>query len=393
MPMKRTIVMVTGLVLLGAPLASQQKSAPPKARYAMDVGTVTGLGAMGGGMGGAMAMMFGGGGREARELHLRLGSTLVPVKGAAQADHFFLPIAKLGKSVPLLAPETGVAREPSGLPEKFERPRGRLLLFWGCGARAPKGQPVVIDFAKLAAGQMPPGLMTLRVPRDPGPTAANSRSYAEWPNRKSAKPPGSASSLIGAHRIAATYAPEIQFALTQDYMAGLTATTTPAGGATQLRWNAVPAATGYSAWAFGATLDGGGAPRDMVWWTSANGREFGGGLWDWLAPETVARLVGEKLVMPPAQTSCLIPAEVRAAAPDMMFGNLIAFGPEANFAYPPRPANPATPWAPDWSARVRYRSMTSWMIGGPAMGNVQGDTPAPKPCKPSVLGVLSGRGC
>ena len=77
----------------------------------------------------------------------------------------------------------------------------------------------------------------------------------------------------------------------------------------------------------------------------------------------------------------------------MMFGNLIAFGPEANFAYPPRPANPATPWAPDWSARVRYRSMTSWMIGGPAMGNAQGDTPAPKPCKPSVLGVLSGRGC
>ena len=37
-------------------------------------------------------------------------------------------------------------------------PRGRLLLFWGCGERAPAGQPVILDFAKLARGEVPPGL-------------------------------------------------------------------------------------------------------------------------------------------------------------------------------------------------------------------------------------------
>ena len=54
------------------------------------------------------------------------------------------------------------------------------------------GQPVIIDFAKVAAGQMPPGLFSTNVPVDRGPNAANSRTYAEWPNKKSSKPPASA---------------------------------------------------------------------------------------------------------------------------------------------------------------------------------------------------------
>src|SRR3546814_19439284 len=47
----------------------------------------------------------------------------------------------------------------------FERPKGRMLLFWGCGAKPGPGQPVVIDFSKLAAGQMPPNLFTSTIPR------------------------------------------------------------------------------------------------------------------------------------------------------------------------------------------------------------------------------------
>lgn len=386
------------IATLGLASVQAQKNtaaAPPgtKARYAMDVGTMTGMAGMGGGMGGAMSMMFGGGNKEARELRLRIGSTAT-APASPTADHYFLPAAKLGKSVPLLIPE----KQPvEGAPAEFQRPKGRLILFWGCGAKAQKGQPVIIDFAKVAAGQMPPGLFSTNVPVDRGPTASNSRTYAEWPNKKSGKPPSSGSSLLGAHRIASNYAPEIAFSLTQDYMAGLTGKSTNVNGATILSWNSVPTATGYHAWAMGAKMEGGGEPRDFVWWSSSMSKEFGGGLWDWLPPATVQRLIGQKIVMPPTQTSCAIPAEVKTYAPDFLMGNLYAYGPEANFSYPPKPANAPPSWTPDWTARVRYRSHTSWLIGG-GMGGMgagmreQGQ-PEQKKCKPSLMGAVLGKGC
>src|SRR3546814_3221804 len=66
--------------------------------------------------------------------------------------------------------------------------------------------------------------------------------------------------------------------------------------------------------------------------------------------------------MPPAQTSCQIPAEVRQASGEMMIGNLNAFGPEASFSYPPKPAGNAA-WNIDWTAKARFRSHTMLMIG------------------------------
>jgi hypothetical protein len=382
----------SSLVLLTALQAAQGVS-PPKARYVMDVGTNSGFAAMAGrgGMGGGMGMMFGGGGDKlAYELRLRLGSTLLPDKGPAKADHFFMPPAKLGKSVPLMAPD----RAPSDVPENFQKPKGRMLLFWGCGAHAPKGQPVVIDFAKVAAGQMPPGLMSVRVPVDHGPTLANSKTYAEWPNKKSGKMPSSGSSLLGEHRVAANFAPEVKFSLAQDYMPPVNASSvaSPLGGIA-LRWNSVAGATGYHAWVMGMKMNmEAGEVQDMVWWSSSAAREFGGGLWDWLPPATVARLIGEKVVMPPSQTTCTIPAEVKAAAPNMMMANLYAYGPQAEFAYPPRPATGV--WNPDWTASVRFRSYTSLMLVSPMAGmqgaGAQGDQPR---CKPSILGAALGRGC
>ena len=398
--------LVGGAALLGVgamaaapkkPVAPAPKPAPtvvpqPKARYAMDIGTTTGLAGMaGGGAGAAMSMMFGGGGREAHELHLRLGSTLATT-GTPQADHFFLPAAKLGKSVPLISPvQTASKDEPGQMPRDFQRPKGRLLLYWGCGTHAPKGQPAIIDFSKIGTGQPMPNLYSARIPVDRGPTAANSRTFGEWPNAKSGKQPQSGS-LIGNHRISSTYAPEIQFALAQDYLAGLHGATSPGPeGAVNLSWNSVPAATGYYAWVMGMKMDEASrdGPRDMVWWSSSSGREFGGGLFEWLSPAVVQQLISDRTVMPPSQTSCTVPAEVKAAAPDFMIGNLYAYGPETNIAYPPRPAT--GPWTIEWTARIRYRSTTSWMIGG-AMANAAPDKKG-KPCKPSLFGAVTGLGC
>ena len=66
------------------------------------------------------------------------------------------PAMRLGASVPLYTPPPpgpGKREEP-GQPE-FKRPKGRLLIFWGCGAKAGPGQPVILDFSRLTAGQMP----------------------------------------------------------------------------------------------------------------------------------------------------------------------------------------------------------------------------------------------
>src|SRR5687768_8923126 len=84
---------------LGSPATPQarQTITPPKARYAMDVGTMTGMAAMAeGGMGSALSMLTGGGGKEAHELRLRLGSTLAPT-GTANADHFLPAGLRMGK--------------------------------------------------------------------------------------------------------------------------------------------------------------------------------------------------------------------------------------------------------------------------------------------------------
>ena len=366
--------------VLAAVPGSAQKTTGPKERYEMDVATMSGFAAMAGGgrggLGGAMGMMFGGD------------------PSSKVAHHFFLPQAKMSKSVPLTTIE---GKEATGT-TPFERPKGRLLLYWGCGAKAAPGQPVVIDFAKVAAGQMPPGLFSSAVPVIREVSKANSRSYVDWPNSKGGKQPGSGSTLLGAHRVASNIGPDINFTLAQDYMQGLSASTVIQGDqSVMVRWNSVPSATGYVAWTIGGMGNGGGKNDmgDIVWWTSSASKEFGGGLWDWLPPSVVANLITKKIVMPPSQTSCQIPAEVKKASGEMMIGNLNAFGPEANFSYPPKPAGNAA-WNIDWTAKVRFRSHTMLMVGADFGGmsepgggsNMGGSTPAEPAKKKKCKGPL-----
>lgn len=384
---------VAAAAMLASPLLSQGSSTTV-ARYTIDAGTTSGMAGMGGGgLGAAMSMMRGGGGQAAHELTLRLGSSRAAA-GTPKADHFMPAAAQLGASVPLVSPERTVGREPVGSFPQGQAPRGRLLLFWGCGEHAPKGQPVVIDFAKLARGQVPPNLFArgMSLPEDWQILSSNSTTYGEWPNGRDSKVVRTNASLLGAHRIASTYAPEIKFTLADDFMPALQARSASLpSGATRLDWNALPKATGYYAWAMGAKSGAGDTP-DMVWWSSAGTQQFGGELAGWLSPAAVAKLVAAKTVMPASQTSCAIPAEVKAAGGEMLMTQLFGYGPQANFSYPPRPANAGPAWRPEWIARVRFRSNTSLMLGMPAMSGMDSaeaagaaqptPTPAAKPrCK------------
>lgn len=366
---RRAVKIVTAVsvfALVAAPAATQQHQqvSPPIARYTVDAGTMSGMAAMasGGGMNAAMAMMRGGGGSAAHELILRIGSTRTPT-GAPTAEHFMPAGAQLGPSVALVTPTPRAS--PEGRAEG-QLPTGRLLIYWGCGPHAGAGQPVVVDFAQVARGQVPPGLyqQALNVPGDWDITPGNSTTYGDWPNARDSKAVRPGSSLLGAHRIASSYAPEISFTLGQDFMPALNARSAEqSGGSVMLSWNALPTATGYYAWAFSAKGSARGQPQEMVWWASSATQAFGGPLWTWLSPAAVRQLIQARTVMPPSQTSCEIPAEVKQAAGETIMGNLYAYGPEQDFAYPPRPADVRTPWRPEWTARVRFRSNTMFMVG------------------------------
>ena len=72
-----------------------------------------------------------------------------------------------------------------------------------------------------------------------------------------------------------------------------------------------------------------------------------------------------------------------ASAPSAIT-QLVAYGGEANFVYPPRPQDPKVTWNQQWVVKVRYRSVTSSMLGMEEMGGMDGgdDEPSPRPRMP-----------
>jgi hypothetical protein len=351
---------IAALVPLGfAPAAfgqQQQVVKPPIAVYWVSAATASGLGAGGGGAAGMMGMMLGRGGGAQRSLDLRLGSSQA-ASGAPQAQHDIPPGLNMGPSLPLVTPVRAPAQPPErDLPGGMEQPKGRLLIYWGCGEKAGPGQPVVIDFASVAAGQRPPNLVARRVAIPTGPAFGRSRSYGDWPNQQDSKPVPADGSLKGDHAVKANYAPEIRFTVDErrDFMPGVQLTSSgTAAGARQVRWGAVAGATGYFMTAFGGKQDG----SQVVMWSSSAVQEMGGALMDYVPPHEVARLVREKVVLPPETTECTVPVEVLKAAevPMMQF---IAYGDELNVVHPPRPKDPKVAWEQQWAVKVRLKSTT-----------------------------------
>lgn len=381
-------------VIISVP-GSAQKTTGPKATYAMDVSTMSGMG-MGAMMGGGLGSLLGGGGGDNYMLDLKLTSATPSPQQPEKGDHFFMPAAKMGKSVPLLGEAPGKASKPDRDydPRAMEKPKGRILMFWGCNTKAPKGQPFILDFAKMPTAQMPAG-MPAQMRGYQAAAAARDANAAWWPNGSNGKQPKSGSSLRGDHRVASGFTPEIKFAVANDYMASLNVNPREQLGAILLGWNSVPTATGYSAFAMGG-MEHAGQGGDMVFWTSSANRDNGVTM-DWLSPAEVARQITAGNIMPPTKTSCAIPAEAKAAAGGMMFGSMNAFGPEENFAFPPKPVDPKAVWNIDWTAKVRFRAFSSFMTGMGGMGGM-GDSgssePRPKKKCKGPMGIpIPGTNC
>jgi len=75
-----------------------------------------------------------------------------------------------------------------------------------------------------------------------------------------------------------------------------------------------------------------------------------------LTPAEVNRLIGLKAVLPASTTSCTIPAEVMKATKDGSMLMFTAFGDEATFVHPARPADVTVPWDQEWFSRVSFKS-------------------------------------
>jgi hypothetical protein len=361
-------LLAAALVVGGA--APAAKVPPPIANYWMDVATQSGMGAgMTPGaapdMGQMMAMMNGGGSAVMHTLDLRLASRDRPAAGP-QADHLIPPGLQMGPSLPLVTPAVVKAdREPG----TFQRPKGRMLIYWGCGDHAGPGQPTVVDFSKIAAGQMPPGMAAMANMAHvvSGPNSAP--GFGRWPNQRDSRAVPAAGSLVGAHKVEGNYSPPIAFNLGagQDFMAGLGLREGGAlpSGADRLMWRPAPNATGYALAMFGSN-DGG----DVIMWSSARSASMPA--MDYLSPAEVKRLVAAGAVLPSTASECVLPAEVAAASP-MGMVTMIGYGPEFYFADSPK--------APKWTTKVRFKTTASTMRGmGAMMGaQEQGEPPQAKP--------------
>jgi len=359
---------------LAAPFAlAQSKAAPAKtpiANYWMDVATVNvSIPGMEEAadmplVGGMMGNFFGGsklGMMPGKWLDLALYTRQKPA--GTSGTHGIPPSQNMGASLPLEPvprPQSG-GTAPETKPEDVERqkPKGRLLLYWGCSEAVRPGQPRILDmatagpmdFAKFFVGRYAP---------ERGATSEPGRAI--WPNERDKQRVPKDASLRGDHAIAGEgVPPSLRFAIAepQDFMErmNLTAPGDPKGSLLST-WNAVPTARAY----FLSAVGGNG--EDMVLWSSSELPEAGLGLMDYLSNTQIDQWVKEKVLLPASTQKCAIPSGIYGQAGGAMLRG-IAYGNELNLLHPPRPADPKllAAWNPEWSLRVRVKSTTMSMLG------------------------------
>ncbi len=168
------------------------------------------------------------------------------------ATHDIPPGQNMGRTLPLKTPVGSAPVATSS--EPYEKPRGRMLLYWGCGATVGTGQPLVINFSNMdPANVKVPASHVGSIARPPAP--ARDRVYGTWPYERNTIPVPRDSSLVGDHYVHGNYPPEIRFAVgvAHDFMAPVTFSSVTGGiaDAINFQWGSVSAATGYFAMAVG----------------------------------------------------------------------------------------------------------------------------------------------
>ena len=374
-------VAIAGALIAAAavPVCAQtQQVKPPVALYWVSAETNSGIAgmAMPAGMAGVLPPGMQGG----KRMRLDLGSSQ-SASGAPRAAHAIPAGLSMGSSLPLLTPESERTPATRGTdePGRMEPPKGRMLIYWGCGQTVKAGQPVVVDFSKMGTQEAANAFRSRSVSRPTGPAPGRSRTYGEWPNRESSTPVPQQGSLAGDHAVTGNYSPEIRFSVGErhDFMAPVSfqPVRKAPGGAFQVSWQNVPTALGYFATAVGQ----GDNQNDVVMWSSSEVQEMGQALMDYLPPSEVQRLIKERVVMAPQTTECAVPAGIFKNEGAMF--NFIAYGDELNVVHPPRPKDPKQVWEQQYAVKVRLKSTGMTMLGetdlnaGRPRGRMERDVP------------------
>ena len=358
--------------------------APPKAQAWIDVATYSGMGMPMGGMGGMggggaganpMAMLgglFGGGKGENRfgntqsaaagawvdvTLMTRANPSLAEAQQAVPGSFLGTPLQlQTPKDVKAPPPERGDESEP----QEYERPRGKLLLYWGCGATVRPGQPKVLDMATATPADLGRFFQSRRATTR-GTHSAQGRPV--WPSPADTRMVPAGASLVGEHAFSGSGVPEpFRFHIppAQDLMPPLDVQQRDNAGALELSWRGLPTARAYFASGMGAA-----GQNEMVIWSSSELPDTGFGLIDYQPNASLDRWLREKVLLPANTTQCSVPKGVFAGEGAML--RVIAYGSELNLAHPPRPADPKQRWEPVWAVKVRVKSVASLMLGMPSM--------------------------
>ncbi|MEW6612243.1 MAG: hypothetical protein ACOY5C_01725 [Pseudomonadota bacterium] len=339
-------------ILCGAALLPAAAGAAPPTQYWMSIETqnqsLPGMGDMLGRMAGIPS-------GPQRNLLLQLDAPRA-LPADPQATHDVPPGLGMGPTLPLLPPtQARAAPGVPGLPGQAERPKARMLLYWGCGATVRAGQPRVIDTAQMSPTALGKTLAGRSGSRAFAPGARAGWAHAEWPNEQHRRDVPASGSLQGEHFVHGNYMPDIRFTLgaQQDFMAPVefTALQGGLGDSIRVQWRGIPTAIGYFAQAMGSTTGG-----DMVIWNSSEVPDTGFGLLDYLPSEDVRRFIREKAVLAPTTTECAIPQGIFKDAQGAML-RLVAYGEDLHLAQPPRPKSPL------WTAHVRLKSTGMAMLG------------------------------
>ena len=214
----RPTVLAASLCLVGL-VAGAQTAKAPKTQLWIDLstGSMAGMPEMDMPMGsGLMGMM--GGSRAAgaggnthygmartmgfmppRVIDIALHNSLRPGVEASQA---IPPGMRMGESLPLLPPKAQPAApsEPGEVPQEYQqhKPKGRILIYWGCSSEVRKGQPRVIDLAHAKPTDFAVAFAGRAAP-DRG--ARVGPSHALYPNERNQVQLARDSSLVGEHQV------------------------------------------------------------------------------------------------------------------------------------------------------------------------------------------------
>ena len=411
--------------------SSQQVVKPPKMVLWMDAstGTMAGMPDMDiPGVGGLMGMIGGLGGKgnadakntsksyyggargfgimPPRILDIAFWNSLKPGVEVAQRVPSGL---KLGDKLPLLPilPDKvsqGLGPGEEYKPDDKDKPKGRLIFYWGCSTTVRPGQPRIIDISKITAdnAQVMGQAFNGRFAPDRGARVAP--GYDVFPNERDQRSVPKGGSLVGEHQVSGDSVPDsFKFSLgaNQDIMPPIELQSQGTlKDSVALSWAGVPNAKGYFLHAMGGQGD------DMIFWASSDVPDTGFGMFDFLSNGTIDKWTKDKVLLASSVTQCAVPKGIfapkeGAAAKGREEGGamlrMIAYGGEHSFVHPPRPTDVKVAWEQEWAVRLRLKTQTMAMLGESMMSERSsgsspsaakaGDAPA-KPADNNPLNAL-----